>query len=141
MQRKIRPNFFGRIVLLYKVSNYLLSLITACGAIHRGMRADFKTVLHCTFLRNYLFLYWKGVVPKDFLNSVIKREGSFQPLSAAALETGYPCSSRAAAWASRFCRRYSEGVTPKWVRNCRSSVLTLMKLERASSSIRSGAVN
>jgi hypothetical protein len=31
--QKIRPNFFGRIILFYKVSDYLLSLIAACGAI------------------------------------------------------------------------------------------------------------
>ena len=47
--RKIRPNFFGRIVLLYK-SNYLDSLIAACGAIHRAIRTNFRTVLKSTTL-------------------------------------------------------------------------------------------
>jgi len=34
-RQKIRPSFLGRIVLLYKVSNYLLSLIAACDTIRK----------------------------------------------------------------------------------------------------------
>ena len=36
VNRKIRPNFFGRIVLLYK-PNYLDSLIAACAAARRAI--------------------------------------------------------------------------------------------------------
>jgi len=56
MSRKNRPNFFGRIVLFYK-SNYLDSLIAACGAIYREMRTNFKTVLKRPTLKNDPFYF------------------------------------------------------------------------------------
>ena len=42
VNRKIRPKKFGRIILLYNVSNYLLSLIAACGAISKSGKLHIK---------------------------------------------------------------------------------------------------
>ena len=44
----------GRQVLLYK-SNYLDSLIAACGTIQRAIRTNYRTVLNCTPLTSGVF--------------------------------------------------------------------------------------
>ena len=42
--------------MLYK-SNYLDFLIAACGTIQRAIRTNFRTVLNCTPLITWQFLY------------------------------------------------------------------------------------